>query len=153
RRTLAVLLWLVTLGTATHHFLHARDWFTNDSYPPEERRADGNKGHALIDFGGQWLMGRMIVLGHGRELYHRDRQREVLRTGYPVEWESPIQNDPEVQAAHRLPFGQKEEKTLTMHDADRMMYWFMGADPPEGNGIGGPLYPPVHAFLYTPIGL
>src|SRR5262249_15056240 len=37
--------------------------------------------------------------------------------------------------------------------ADRMMSGLMGADPPEGNGIGGPLYPPVHAFLYTPIGL
>src|SRR5439155_22663286 len=85
--------------------------------------------------------------------YRRDRQWAVLRAGYPVQWEAPIQNDPAVQAAHRPLFGQREDKTLTQHDADRMMYWFMGNDSPEGNGIGGPLYPPVHAFFYAPIGL
>jgi hypothetical protein len=154
RRTLAVALWLVTLTTAAHHLHHARTWFATRPTTPEHlRRADGNEGHALIDFGGQWVMGRMLVLGHSRELYHRDRQWEVVRAGYPVEWEAPIQNDPATQLAHRPPFGLKEDRTLTQHDADRMMFWFMGNDSPEGNGIGGPLYPPVHAFFYAPIGL
>lgn len=154
RRTLAVALWLATIAAAVHHFHHARTWFANKPSTPEHlRRADGNEGHALIDFGGQWVMGRMLVLGHGRELYHRDRQWEVVRAGYPVEWEAPMQNDPLVQQRHRPPFGRNPDPHLTSHDADRMMYWFMGTDPPEGNGIGGPLYPPVHAFFYAPFGL
>ncbi|MBY0512723.1 MAG: DUF2029 domain-containing protein [Gemmataceae bacterium] len=154
RRAVAILLWLVTLATAAHHFHRARTWFaTKPATPDHLRRADGNEGHTYIDFGGQWVMGRMLVLGHGRELYHRDRQWEVVRAGYPVEWEAPIQNDPDAQERHRPPFGMRPDPLLTMHDADRMMHWFMGADPAEGDGIGGPLYPPVHAFVYAPIGL
>ena len=155
RRAIAVILWLITLTTAAHHLHHARTWFATKSLAPEHlRRADGNEGHALIDFGGQWVMGRMLVLGHGRELYHRDRQREVVEAGYPLEWQAPIQRDPAIRAAHRNPFAREEDDLVRVRpDADRLMFWFMGSDPPEGNGIGGPLYPPVHAFYYAPIGL
>src|SRR5262249_37028242 len=46
-------------------------------------RADGNSGHTTIDFGGQYLMGRMLPEGHGQSLYDRRVQREVLRGIYP----------------------------------------------------------------------
>ena len=35
-------------------------------------------------------MGRMLVLGHGRELYHRQRQWEIVREGFPVSGESRV---------------------------------------------------------------
>ncbi len=151
RRSIAVMLWLVALGTAAHHFHHARTWFAPRPNTPDYlRRVDGNEGHALIDFGGQWVMGRMLVLGHGREMYHRDRQREVVAAGYPLEWQAPIQRDPAIRAEHRVPFTHPEDDDIRLKpDVERMMYWFMG----EGDGIGGPLYPPVHAFFYAPIGL
>ena len=39
-----------------------------------DERADGNQGHTLIDFGGQYMFGRMLLEGHGRgdnRLAHR----------------------------------------------------------------------------------
>jgi hypothetical protein len=196
RTTLVVLLWVVTLGGAAQRLRHALTW---DDTPPDApahtRRADGNGAHTHIDFGGQWTMGRMLVLGHGRELYHRQRQWQVVRSGFPVADEAPI-----VGEEGLLPSGRRvraRPKDDIRHDADRLMESFMGADPPRewktaggavaltlaaepfGNpfaaaarqhaaaqrvtpelvetldrpAIGGPLYPPVHALLYAPIGL
>ncbi len=198
QRALVILLWAITFAV-TGLFLHrARSWFNNDpKVEVEKHRADGNSGHTHIDFGGQWLMGRMIVTGHGRELYHRQRQWEVLRAGYPDASESPRQraflegaNDTWYSVSKRRDQSQK-------HDAENLMGWFMGTDPerewkiaggavaaqfaqpvpanpfvaialeqaatetltPEvittvnTPAIGGPLYPPVHAIFYIPIGL
>jgi hypothetical protein len=120
-----LLAWLLALsaaGVALHHAWHASD---------DHGRGDGNGGHTLIDFGGQWLMGRMLLEGHGRELYHLDVQRQVLRAALPVEREAP---------------GQKE------HDAASLLDQFVAVSPEE-SGIGGPLYPPVHALLYAPLAL
>src|SRR5262249_51232342 len=50
----------------------------------EPKRRDGNYGHATIDFGGQWLMGRMLVTGNGRQLYNRLAQRRILEASYPL---------------------------------------------------------------------
>ena len=195
RRSLVVLLWLLTFLIGAYSLWHALTWFnTADDTPPERRRGDGNIGHLQIDFGGQWLMARMLVLGHGRELYHRQRQWEVARDAYPVELEPPL-----VQLEAIVPGPQRQsakaEEPLH-HDADRLMGWFMGSDPEEwkqvggavvapfagipcGNplfaaavqqrsretlspelietvtkpAIGGPLYPPIQAFYYAPIGL
>lgn len=36
---------------------------------PDQGRPDGNSGHTSIDFGGQYLFGRMLLQGHGRKLY------------------------------------------------------------------------------------
>jgi arabinofuranan 3-O-arabinosyltransferase len=194
RRAAAVLLWMVTLGVATYHFVHCWIWFGNRvDQPDSHRRADGNAGHAQIDFGGQWVMGRMVVEGHGRELYHRQRQWDVVRRGFPVEDEPPVN-----RAEWHLP-GSRRTLAKTdddlRHDADKLMGWFMGADPSEWRAVGGaavtplaqgpfanplasavycesarqavtlatveavtrpavggPLYPPVHGFLYAPLG-
>ena len=50
------------------------------------KRRDGNLGHTTIDFGGQWLMGRMVAKGLVQHLYHRNYQREVLHEAYPRLW-------------------------------------------------------------------
>ena len=139
-------------------------------------------------------MGRMLVEGHGRELYHRQRQWDVVRGGFPAADEAPI-----IDLEGHLPRSErklaKPDEDLR-HDADRLMGWLMGSDPQEWRtvggaaaaplaqgpftnpfaavvlarqseeaitpdvveavakpAIGGPLYPPVHAFFYAPIAL
>src|SRR6516162_2789344 len=66
RRILAWALAL-TAGAVAAYF----SWTAFD----EPARRDGNFGHTLIDFGGQWLMGRMLVTGRGARLYDRNSQR------------------------------------------------------------------------------
>ena len=195
-RAVAALVWVAAFACGiafTHRALH---WFDNPPHlPPDRQRADGNSGHTQIDFGGQWLMGRMLATGHGRELYHRQVQRQVLRAGYLAADEAPIQRDqgglPRFAQTGILP-GEDWH-----HDYANLMTWFMGSDPPEawktvggaavvplaqpptGNpfiaialeqaaadkvtpevvaavnrpAVGGPLYPPVHALFYAPLGL
>jgi hypothetical protein len=84
-------------------------------------RPDGNSGHAQIDFGGQWVAARLFA-DDGRNLYRRASQRAVVQAHFPVG-----------------------------DDADALMGWFVGDDPPAGDGVGGPLYPPVHGLLYAPL--
>jgi arabinofuranan 3-O-arabinosyltransferase len=190
------LLWLVTLAVAGSSLYKAWHWFDDPATAPEEqRRADGNHGHCQIDFGGQWVMGRMIVLGHGRELYHRQRQWEVVRAGFPPEFEAPAPRAGTVRPgpAPARPHTRPDE--VVRHDADALMNWFMGSDPEEWKtaggavacglapgpvsgplsavacqlaakhavtpelvatldrpAVGGPLYPPLHGFLYAPLG-
>jgi hypothetical protein len=195
RRALHGLLWGVALWAGIYHLWHARVWFDNPrDESPARRRADGNAGHAQIDFGGQWVMGRMLVLGHGRELYHRQRQWEVVRDGFPPSAEPPFISEDALRPSHLREHARPGEDV--QHDFVKMMGWFMGTDPPawktvggaaaapllldptgspfvsvalakaaaeavtpdvveEVNkpAIGGPLYPPVHAFFYAPIGL
>jgi arabinofuranan 3-O-arabinosyltransferase len=188
RWTRYVASWLLALGLAAH--LQHMAWHTFDKVKgkPSETRRDGNEGHTTIDFGGQWLMGRMLVLGHGRELYNLNRHYEVLQAAFPYEDES---NDPDRK-----------------HDADDLLGAFMDTEDPtsrrikvEGEGllkktratkqtlaaplmaadplqaavivavcehqfwtpaaleelkkkhVGGPLYPPIHAFLMAPLAL
>ncbi len=186
-----LLAWMLCVAVASQRLRHAVAMFDADPGTPAEKvRADGNDGHTRIDFGGQWLMGRMIVTGHGRELYHRNRHWDVVRAGFPRAAEAP-----EIQA---LAFPEEARppslpKGDARHDAENLMSWTMGADSPRwkefstlvalpfaGNGpldtamllavtqrhatpelvadlekpaIGGPLYPPVHAFIYAPLGL
>ena len=194
-RAWAVLLWVAALGLAAYLLFHAWTWFeTRNDQPVERRRADGNRGHAYIDFGGQWVMGRMVVKGYTHELYHRQRQWEVVREGFPVADEAPVARTfGHLPPSERPPAKPDED---FRHDADRMMSWFMGSDPPawrtiggaaaasiaggatghpftpavfmvvarevitpnvreevEAAAVGGPLYPPVHAFLYAPLAL
>ena len=192
----AVLVWAVAIGAGLAFTQRALHWFdVSPSLSPERQRADGNAGHAQIDFGGQWLMGRMLATGHGRELYHRQTQRQVLQQGYPVTDECPLQR--EGAALPRFMQTGAAPGEDWQHDANNLMNWFMGRDaeddwkkvagasvvpfaqPPTGNpfvaiayekaasdtvtpelvakvnkpAIGGPLYPPVHAIFYTPLGL
>ena len=196
RRAISLLLWLFVLGTAAHHLRDGREWLANEPTTPEHllRPNPGGHGHTQIDFGGQWVMGRMLVLGHGRELYHRQRQWEVVRAGYPTSAETYIQREESILPKHQRKLMRSDEEVA--HDADRMMFWFMGKDArgwtmvggaaaaplmvdlsgnpfttiaaceSAGNqvsptlvaevqkpAVGGPLYPPIHAFLYAPFGL
>jgi hypothetical protein len=123
RRTRLILSWLVLLGAVGHRGYQA---WVNCRAP---NRPDGNDGHTSIDYGGQWMMGRLVVLGHGRDLYSRARHLEVARASYPVEREAP--DAPE-------------------HDADRLVGYYPG-NPTDR--VGGPLYPPVHAFYMAPLAL
>jgi hypothetical protein len=120
--------WAVALGwsaVALHIAWHNFD---------QPARRDGNFGHANIDFCGQWLLGRMIVLGYGRQLYDPAVQRRVLEDALPAEDQEPDARE---------------------SDVERMLGWMVvfdesdSANPP----VGGPLYPPVHALLCGPLGL
>jgi hypothetical protein len=95
----------------------------------DSRRADGNWGHASIDFGGQWIMGRMIFQGYGRQLYHRPILRRVAEENYPAD-----AGDPEAA------------KT----DAENLLGWMAGSDD-DDPPLGGALYPPIHAVLFAPL--
>ncbi|MCE9529902.1 MAG: DUF2029 domain-containing protein [Planctomycetes bacterium] len=174
RRMLYLFAWLLAIAIAVGRLLNAHTSF-DDRRPLTDpnRRVDGNNGHTTIDFGGQWMMGRMLVRGYGRELFSRPRQWEVAQQAFPI--------------ANEIPDAAK-------HDADLLLYYFMGEDDPrwrnfagsvagliapsdpiqraaiaiysepawEANrlaelthpkknaGIGGPLYPPIHAFLMAP---
>lgn len=194
-RTLAALLWLAAAGCGAAFTYRALHWFDNrPGADPERHRADGNGGHSQIDFGGQWLMGRMLATGRGRELYHRQRQWQVLRESYPVADEAPIQREQSALPLH-LQKGTRPGEDWH-HDATNLMNWFMGGqNDPKGAwktvggaaaapfgaasplaavaleahaaevvspevvakanepSVGGPLYPPVHALLYAPLGM
>lgn len=191
----AALVWLAAVLVGATFLYRAFEWFENaPNLPAERHRADGNGGHAQVDFGGQWLMGRMLATGNGHDLYHRQRQWQVLRAGYTDDAEAPAQRaGPAVPPHLGLPTPPVDS---IPHDADNLMGWFMGTDPaaewkavggaavaplaqpPTGNpfvalaleqhaadvvtpkvvaavnapAIGGPLYPPVHALFYAPLG-
>jgi arabinofuranan 3-O-arabinosyltransferase len=196
--TLVAIVWVAAISCGVGFAYRALHYFDDrPSIGPERQRADGNNGHAQIDFGGQWLMGRMIVTGNGRQLYHRQRQWQVLRDSFPVEDESPIQREEGSLPQYLRTQSKPNEKWE--HDSSNLMGWFMGgeqdsanewrkvggatvaplAQPPTGNpfvaialekhaadtitpevvekvskpSIGGPLYPPVHAIFYAPLGL
>jgi hypothetical protein len=125
------LAWLVAVSAAAAACYSAWHAFDN------ARRPDGNDGHVSIDFGGQWVMGRLLVVGHGHDLYDRERQREVLARAYPVEDQAPP--DP--------------ARTDNRSDAEWLMFWLMGNDEGDGRHVGGPLYPPVNAFYCAPLAL
>jgi hypothetical protein len=118
-----VICWLIALGSLG--FVGEQAWTCFDT----PKRADGNWGHASIDFGGQWIMGRMIVEGFGRQLYQRPVLRRVAEENYPADAGEP-----------------EAEKT----DAESILGWMAGSDD-DDPPIGGALYPPVHALLFAPL--
>jgi arabinofuranan 3-O-arabinosyltransferase len=170
------LIWIIALAALTFRFddtRHSYETYTRDVDPNE--RSIGTYGHTTMDFGGQWVFGRMIVDGYATELYHRRHQRNVIEKSYPRE---------------------EERLDAKKHDADQLCFWMMGEDDPamgpaiarlllplqsnhmgtistipisfdpehvsyttslvyphETYGIGGPLYPPIHAFLMAPLAL
>jgi len=195
RRIWLAFAWTFALGTAIHHVEHGRTWLANQPDTPEPLRRPnpGGHGYTQIDFGGQWVMARMVVTGHGKELYHRQRQWEVVRQSYPVSDETPVQREETFLPRYQRKYARTDDDVG--HDADRMMSWFMGKDPEDwkaigaatatplaveltGNpfaitartqasaihvtdtvaqevnkpAIGGPLYPPIQALLYAPLG-
>jgi arabinofuranan 3-O-arabinosyltransferase len=108
-------------------------------------RRDGNFGHAMIDFAPQWMMGRILQQGNGHRMYVRSQQHEVLTAAFPAADQNPA----------------------FASDAAALMILMMGRDAthPDAQmealaskwlpepGIGGPLYPPIHACFYSPLAL
>jgi hypothetical protein len=121
--------WMLAVTTAGIYLYFSWHHFDN----PDRR--DGNRGHTFMDFGGQYLLGRMLVCGKGQHLFDRTEQHKVLQQAYPRENESPWQE---------------------MSDAEKLMRWFLGTDDSEqkaDDSIGGPLYPPLQAFWFYPLAI
>jgi arabinofuranan 3-O-arabinosyltransferase len=121
-----VILWGLCLSVAVEKINHARGEFANrPSNGEEAQRPDGNNGHAMIDFGGQFIMGRMLVTGHGREVYHRQVQ-------WPVVWQAfPTRDEPISSRELAFPQALRPEKLQSQqlpHDAESLMSWVMGKD-------------------------
>lgn len=125
-RSRYVAAWVAVLAAAAAMLYCC--WVAQD----DPKRGDGNGGHVSLDFSGQWLMGRLLVTGQGRDLYDRRRQRAVLEAAYPLADGSPEQRK---------------------SDAEGIMWSMMGEDDPAKRWVGGPLYPPLNAFLSAPLAL
>ncbi len=191
RRLWYVVAWVLAVSVAGWRLDHARYEFANKpEWAADRFRPDGNRGHTFIDFGGQWVMGRMLVTGHGDELYDRKVQWDIVCKAFLRSDESPKQLLT-ATPGQLLPTDDNYEEQE--HDAEKLMRSFMGKDwekwpevgkcvvaplaqiGPGGNPfaaaavwhcaeseippvptmrrVGGPLYPPVHAFFYAPLGL
>jgi hypothetical protein len=144
---LRALAWAVVAAIAFGRYNTARSWLRNTPDTPEgvRRPVEGPNGHTQIDFGGQWVMGRMVALGHGRQLYHRQVQWAAVRAGYPVEEETPAQREETLLPAEQWTLARIQDDVG--HDADNLMFWFMGADPPEWKPVGGAAAAPLAADL------
>jgi arabinofuranan 3-O-arabinosyltransferase len=116
--------WVLALAFAA--FAAREAWTCWD----DPQRGDGNWGHGTIDFGGQWLMGRMIWEGRGRELYDRRAHHQVVEAAYPPEDGRPAP---------------------AKSDADELLGWMVASDEADSH-LGGPLYPPVQGMLFAPLG-
>lgn len=140
------LAWLLAIVSAGIAIVFA--WTIYD----HEGRADGNRGHRWIDFGGQWLMGRMILEGRGFELYHVTTQLEVLNRFYPVSDQAPDEKNrdsEELMSAFMI--GESDDRGLAdaTYDAVFVAKEHWGWRLVRSN-IGGPLYPPLQAVYYAP---
>jgi arabinofuranan 3-O-arabinosyltransferase len=144
---LRALAWVVVAAITVNHYNTARSWLKNYPDTPEgvRRPVEGSNGHTQIDFGGQWVMGRMIALGHGKQLYHRQVQYSVVRAGYPIADETPAQLQETLLPAHLRVLARTPDDVG--HDSDNLMYWFMGADPEEWKIVGGAAAAPLAADL------
>jgi hypothetical protein len=131
RYTRLAVAWVVAVVVAWFTFRGGWYCMSVDT----AKRADGNNAHVNIDFSGQYLLGRMIIKGEGRYLYHRQHQRPVLQEVYPPENED--HSDPE----------------KTKHDWEEIEDWMIGLPETSEVDLGGPLYPPVHALLFAPLAL
>ena len=137
RWVITAFLWVVCLGTAAQRLDHARTMFESPTDPASAtlrwHRPTGTRGHAEIDFAGQWLMGRMVLAGHADELYDRNRQWEVAWAGYPIADESPAVREYSFPAADRPPEMSGED---AKHDAENLMTWLVGEDRPGRDVVG-----------------
>jgi hypothetical protein len=165
-RSRYVLAWLAAVAVAAGFAYQAWNGFN------VENRNDGNDGHTSIDFGGQWLMGRLLAEGHGMHLYDRDFQSLVLARNYPVADQDPNakKNDAELllgwlmrkeyEAAARTigsfltPLAAPNAAGAAALFAAGKKHWTAErlAEIPVRQ-IGGPLYPPINALFVYPLAL
>jgi hypothetical protein len=167
-RSRYVLAWLFALA-ATAAFAYVA-WHCFD----RADRGDANLGHVYIDFGGQWLMGRMLVEGYGRDLYDLSFQHDVIHAHYPVEDQDPEQETDdaddlfgalmgsnaftesrkaaaEAVAAFLAPLAATDAQDATSLLTAGLEHW--DTEPLQDLAvkyIGGPLYPPVQALYFYP---
>ncbi|WP_020475111.1 glycosyltransferase family 87 protein [Zavarzinella formosa] len=148
-RTRMIFAWLVLATLVAQRGQQAWENFEDPSRP------DGNYGHMQIDFGGQYMFGRLLLEGHGRELYVRDRHLEVARerlAGVVVPAAGRFAREAEREmAGEYFPgfFPETRDVPYSIdRDAVRLVNWYP-TSPDET--IAGPLYPPIHAFVMAPI--
>ena len=134
RRLWLAMAWIAAIVGLIQRFHHAHYEFANHkSYTTEQERPTGNRGHVQIDFGGQWLMGRMVATGHGRSLYDRNVQWAIVRAGYPRSDEPPYLREGVFPTSFFPGAGPDDQ---TNHDAESLMDWVMGADSPSWPHVG-----------------
>lgn len=126
--------WILALLATGFSFYWA--WHAQDN----RERNDGNGGHLTIDFCGQWLMGRMLALGYGPEIYNRAYQRQVLTDVLPKEDQDPQVAESDVESMMR--------QLLGSGGVGVALY-----DPVRQRQLGGAMYPPVNALIMYPLGL
>jgi hypothetical protein len=162
-RILALALVPTSLIVAWHSF--------DNAFRKDQHRRDGNGGHAQIDFGGPWLLGRLLVEGHGRHLYERRFQRDVLERFYPTADGDP---DKPADAENLMDWLMGYDDSAAPAVVGSMLAPLAGNDPPgvaallaaggrrwteerlatvTSRRVGGALYPPVAAFVYAPVSL
>jgi hypothetical protein len=148
QQILVIILWLTTVGVGFYLLGHGRGWWVDQtSLPKERRRPHPTDGHVQIDFGGQWIMGRMLMRGYGRELYHRQRQWEVVWAGFPVHNETRMQQLETIVPRTRRLIARPDEEIH--HDAEWLMIWVMGHDPTEWQTVGGATVAPLATIPVT----
>jgi hypothetical protein len=154
--------------------LERQKYVTKVDSAEDGQRIDENYGHTTIDFGGQWMMGAMLVRGHGRQLYNRNVQRQVLILGYPRDQEDPRATGSDADKLMTSFMGSDNDSrraaqvigsfTLPLADSDPwsvLVLTTTGADGWHAESLdevtkprrGGPLYPPINAFVYAPLGM
>jgi len=117
-------------------FIIAVQWAV-DCYD-EPDRLDGNYGHATIDFGGQWLMGRMLVTGNARRLYDRIALRRVVAEAYPLHDSEPARGTANRANSATGQEGQaadtsSEQPRGKRNDTDQLLDWLAGDDRTENS--------------------
>jgi arabinofuranan 3-O-arabinosyltransferase len=173
-RALLISAWVLAIGIGVGRIINGHLCFQEKDPPGDpKRRIDGNNGHIAIDFGGQWMMGRMLALGHGDELYSLPRHWEVADQAYPRAREAPAADKRDSERLIRHFMGKTDRRwgdaagsiglmmapsgplhasatataTQPAWDAERLEEL---AHPKKGDGVGGPLYPPIQAFVMLP---
>jgi hypothetical protein len=162
-----VLSWLIAMVVAWQCAAYSWDNFK------DERRSDGNSGHTAIDFGGQWIMGRMLMDGEGPYLYESNHLRAELSSYYPESHEvaNPDYHDvdgilgsfqgpgssPDAAptfASCLLPLGAGDGVSATVLAAVGVdQLWQPDRMTAAARNLRGPLYPPINAFVYVPLAL
>jgi arabinofuranan 3-O-arabinosyltransferase len=167
-----VLAWLVALATLGLILYMAWTAWDSPVADAQWRRRDGNAGHTRIDFGGQWLMGRLLQRGYGPHLYHRNYQRQILAAAYARRDEAPAQEASDVDALMSWLLGTDNPLAgatisscvtplaagdplgaaalLTAGQPDWRPNHLRAAQVPR---VGGAMYPPLHAFVFYPLAL
>ena len=140
RWPLWVFAWVICFWAIDDRSHHARNEFNTDKWKKQHQRGDGNSGHTYIDFGGQWLSGRMVYEGYGSELYNRNRQREVARRGFSL-WDEHATSQESILPPSKRKRGAGDADAK--HDADALMNWLVGKDPEEWMGLGKAIAVPL----------